>query len=153
MYPSLFLIATVAVGMAAHMYRSQREAWREFVHAWNEKERVDGDYAPKHREIFHYHWHRFRRRMGISLLMGIVGVLLPLAWYVLQRRPSFGVFLWAIVICLLLWMIVLAGIDAGATYFYYLHVRDDLLVERTKLEVRQKRAQTLMEEESEQVNE
>lgn len=147
MYLSLFSITAVTVVMAGLMYHSQRELWREFIHAWNEKERVDGDYAPRHREVFRYHRHRFRRRTHVSILMGIVGVLLPIAWHYTQTSPSFGAVLWFLVIFLLVWMIALGIVDAVSTYFYYLHVRDDLLVERTKLEAQQRRMEKLLEEE------
>ncbi|MDO4550297.1 MAG: hypothetical protein Q4C96_03500 [Planctomycetia bacterium] len=124
----------------------QRNQWMDFIQAWNEGQRVDEEYAPKHKEVYRYHRRRFRRRSMVSFLMGLVGVMLPVAWYFTRTLPSFGVFLWVTVIFLLVWIMTLGILDAVSTYFYYLHIRDDLLVHQAALKARKKQVEKILEQ-------
>ena len=139
----LSLIALLSGGFS---FMAQRNAWVEFLQAWMEKERVDGDYAPKHREIFRYHRRRFRQRSMISFLIGLVGLLLPAAGYALNAASPFSVYLWCLIIFFLVVIVSLAIMDAVSTYFYYLHVRDDLLVQQAKLKAQRQQVEKMLEE-------
>jgi len=150
MSPDIFfaisVLSLIALFFGGFSFMAQRSAWEEFLQAWREKERVDGDYAPKHQGIFRYHRRRFQKRSMVAFLIGMVGLLLPAAGYFMTAWPSFSVYLWCLIIFFLVLTTALAIMDGVSTYFYYLHVRDDLLVEQTKLKAQRKQVEKMIEE-------
>jgi len=74
----------------------------------------------------------------VSLLIGGVGLLLPTAAYFMETWPAMSVYLWLVILFLLVWILAMGIIDGVSTYFYYLRVRDDLIVHKTVLEAKRK---------------
>ncbi|HEY2253743.1 MAG TPA: hypothetical protein VGH74_21865 [Planctomycetaceae bacterium] len=73
------------------------------------------------RERRHYRL-QFRRRIQISTLLILLGIMIPLGdWLMVQRRNPLGItILWMIVLALALWIMLLAGLDWLSTR---MHVR------------------------------
>jgi hypothetical protein len=104
-----FGIALVVLG--AWLIRWHFVAWRT-----QSREKTADD-----REIRHYRL-QFRRRIQVSALVILVGVMLPLGdWLMVQRKnPGWIAVFWIAVLILALWMMLLAIFDWLSTR---MHVR------------------------------
>lgn len=76
------------------------------------------------------------RRCRISILITLVGAMMPVAHYFLPIRPKFGCFLWSLVLIFLGLIIMYAILDALSTHIYFLHIKNEFLIEHAKLKAK-----------------
>jgi len=126
--PSILLGAILlgcAVGLMSWHYRTWRAAQQRGLEA---------------RE-YDYRRHQFRRRMQTTAMLGIVALALPLGVLIIRYWPKVGVFYWGVVLLIVLWVILLAMLDAWTTHYYYGRLRDGFVIEQAKLQAELNRLQ------------
>lgn len=117
--------ASLAMGFALISLGAWLIRWHLAV--WGRQRAQDGDQTATgqntgdDRERRHYRL-QFRRRIQVSTLLILLGVLIPLGdWLMVQRRNPLGItILWMIVLALALWIMLLAALDWLSTR---MHVR------------------------------
>lgn len=88
-----------------------------------------------------FHWRQFRRRMQASVMLAVVGLVLPL--YSLIRTPILmAVFVLGLFV-LVLWIIALALADYIASRQRLARIADDERIEQAKLEMQLRRRRQL----------
>ncbi len=101
-------------------------------HGWRQSQDVAGD-----EEELDFHWRQFRRRMQASVMLAVVGLVLPLHTFI--RTPVLmTVFLFGLLV-LVLWIVALAVADYVACRRRLTQIEDDERIERAKLEHRSRR--------------
>lgn len=94
----------------------------------------ESDLTPAQRDFYH---RQFRRRIQVSAMLGILAVMLAAESWLTQ--PLAYVLIGLGMLLLLLWIMLLAVMDAVATRFHFERLRGDYLVERAKLEAEARR--------------
>lgn len=101
-------------------------------HGWRQAQVAAGD-----EEELDFQWRQFRRRMQASVMLAVVGLVLPL--HSLIRTPLLmTVFLFGLLV-LVLWIVALAVADYAACRRRLTQIEDDERIERAKLEHRSRR--------------
>ncbi len=108
------------------------------VSAWQAWQRLA--VAPRERD---YRRRQFRRRMQTSTMLGILAVGIFLGRWLLEFSipPLWQGIYWSGLVFLLLWMGLLAGVDAIATRLHFGRMRQDCLLEQTRLQAELRRLQ------------
>lgn len=78
-----------------------------------------------------YQRQRFRRRMLASSLVGLAGLLIGVAEWIVD--PLFLICFWLTLIALLGWLVAVAAADWSATRRYYAQMRSEHMVEHAAL--------------------
>lgn len=117
---STTIVAALLVGVAIGTYLWQARAYRTSQASEVEPHEAD------------FHARRHRRRTQISMLLAGVAVAMLLG--VLLRDPLVLALYWLAVLLLLLWIVVLAMIDASASHTFYTRVRSRQLAEQAALQ-------------------
>jgi len=86
---------------------------------------------------YNFYRRQFRRRIQVSAMLGLLAVMLAVESWLTQ--PLIEVLVGAGMLLLLLWIMLLALVDALATRIHYDRLRGDHLVERAKLEAEVRR--------------
>jgi hypothetical protein len=86
---------------------------------------------------YEFYRQQFRRRIQVSTMLGLLGLMLAVETWV--ERPQIQVLVGVSMLFMLLWIMLLAVIDALATRMHYARVRNDFIVERAKLEAEARR--------------
>jgi cell division protein FtsB len=96
------VFGTALVFLGVWLIRWHRAAWS--AHRAEE--------ATDERAKFHYR-RQFRRRIQVSVLLILVGVMIPLGdWLMVQRPdPKWTAFFWIAVLLMALWIMLLAALD------------------------------------------
>lgn len=139
---TLFAIGSILLGIWTFLFQQRR--WEAFKLDWEKLDRVLPDLLTK-KSILQFQFRQFRRRCGISALLIVIGVLFPIGWFMLYRNPRLGLFLVLLVMLLLSVVVVLAIVDAIATYFHYAKLQRVLLVEQAKWKYHEKRLREELE--------
>ena len=140
---TLFAIGSILLGIWTFLFQQRR--WETFKHEeWDKLERFLPDLLTK-KSILQFQFRQFRRRCGISALLIVIGVLFPIGWFMLYRNPRLGLFLVLLVMLLLSVVVVLAIVDAVATYFHYAKLQRVLQVEQAKWKYHEKRLREELE--------
>lgn len=115
------LVVAVAAGLAVHQWR----AWRR-----------DRDEFADNAEAARHSWHTLRRRLQVSVLLAVIGVMLPIGvWRPLfQKRLLLFLGYWLAVLLLICWVVLLALGDMLATAVHSRMIDGHLNRERRKLE-------------------
>ncbi|MEX1224357.1 MAG: hypothetical protein WEA31_07395 [Pirellulales bacterium] len=101
-------------------------------HGWQQAQLATAD-----EEQLDFQWRQFRRRMQASVMLAVVGLVLPL--HPLIRTPVLmTVFLFGLLL-LVLWIVALAVADYVACRRRLTQIEDDERIERAKLEFRSRR--------------
>lgn len=79
---------------------------------------------------------RLRRRIRVSLLMALIGVMIPFGdiWSVYRKSPHLWVIHWLSVLALVVMLVLIALGDLAATLSINKHAREELQRERESLE-------------------
>ena len=90
----------------------------------------------KQRELSETDWSylntRRRRRLQTNIMISLVGVAIIVGIWIVE--PLWIGIYWCCVVLLVMWIILLAGVDFLATRTYYRQLRDQASVERQLLE-------------------
>jgi len=86
---------------------------------------------------YDFYRRQFRRRIQVSTMLGVLGVLLAIGSFV--ELPMVGVLLYVGMLVLVLWILLLALADAVASRAHFSRLRSDYMIERAKLEVEARR--------------
>lgn len=115
------LVIAVAVGLAWHQWRSWRRHRGELA----------GDPAAE-RQL----WRQLRRRLQVSVLLAVIGVMLPIGvWQPLfQKRLLLFLAYWLVVFLTICWVVLLALGDLLATAVHSQFAGRQLQRERRQLE-------------------
>jgi hypothetical protein len=115
------LVVAVAIGMAVHQWRM----WKR------DREDLAGEPAEEA-----FAWSRLRRRLQVSVLLAVIGVMLPIGvWKPLfQKRLLLFLGYWLAVLLLIFWVVLLALGDLLATAMHSRVVNSRLHRERRMLE-------------------
>jgi len=123
------LVAVVIVLSAAAL------AWWHLGVRWSHRRT---DLTPAQHEFYR---RQFRRRIQVSAMLGFLGVLLATdSWL---QQPMVHVVVWAGMLIVLLWIILLALVDAMATRLHFDRLRSDYMVERATLEAEARRLRSV----------
>jgi hypothetical protein len=82
-----------------------------------------------------YRWRQFRRRMQTSAMLGLAGVGLGFGrWLMVSHVGPFLITLyWLGILLLLVWIALLAIVDAWATHHHFDRLRHECVIEQAKL--------------------
>ena len=96
-------------------------------------------------EFRQHAWRMLRRRMQISVMLALVGMMIPLGDLlpVFRKSPRLFVIFWLLVLGLVVWMIVLALGDLASNLAWHRHARSELLAEKQSLEAEIRRYRAL----------
>jgi len=85
---------------------------------------------------FDYRRRQFRRRMQTSAMLAIlaVGLFLGRCLFLLPVPPLVPIVYWSVVVLLILWMGLLACVDAASTALHFGRMRQEVLLEQTRLQ-------------------
>lgn len=86
---------------------------------------------------YEFYRRQFRRRIQVSTMLGLLAVLLAIETWV--ELPAVQLAAGGSMLLILLWIMLLALVDALATRFHYDRLRNDYIVERAKLEAQARR--------------
>jgi len=126
------LVALITVAAAGGLLVWHRRVWQ----------RAQGPaIEPAERD---YRWRQYRRRMQTSAMLGLLGlaVLAGRLMMLLHISPTLHLIYWGAVVLLLLWIALLALVDAWATQFHYGRIRDRFAVEEVRLKAELRRLKT-----------
>lgn len=114
------IVVAVAAGMAIHQWRS----WKQLQHGCADEE--EARFAVR----------RLSRRLQVSALLALVGVMLPIGvWQpFFQKRLLLFLAWWFVVLLLIVWVVLLALGDMLATAVHARVARTHLNRERQRLE-------------------
>jgi hypothetical protein len=91
-------------------------------------------------------WRQLRRRLQVSLVMGLVGVMIPMGDMlpVFRKSPRLFVIYWLVVLAAVVWIVLLALGDLASNLAFSRVARNQLRRERESLEsaLRQYRTQS-----------
>lgn len=123
-------MAIALIGCAAGMMFWHVRSWRRAAGA-----RLDADERD-------YRRRQFRRRMQTSAMLALLAVLLGVGPWIGQR-PGWVAAYTAAVLILVVWICLLAAVDALATRLHYGRLRHECFVERAKLQAQLRRAESV----------
>lgn len=111
--------ASLTMGTALILLGAWLIRWHWAVWVQHRGQQADAKPAGDDRERRHF-WLQFRRRLQISALMILLGVMIPLGdWLMVQKRnPLWLAIFWIVALVLALWIMLLAAIDWLATRMY-----------------------------------
>ena len=92
------------------------------------------DFTPKQHDFYR---RQFRRRIQVSAMLGLLGILLGIETWV--ERPLILAVVGLAMLILLLWIMLLACVDAFASRMHFDQIRSDYIVEQAKLEAQARR--------------
>lgn len=115
------LVVATAVGLAVHQWRTWRRSREELA---------------DHTEAALHSWRTLRRRLQVSVLLAVIGVMLPIGvWQPLfQKRLLLFLGFWLAVFLLICWVVLLALGDMLATAVHARMIDVELNRERRRLE-------------------
>ena len=123
---ALFVCAAAAVLLVAHV-----RSWRRF------RRRTE------HGKDYEYYRVRHRRRLQTSGMLGLLGIMLLVGhWVDSPPLPRWvTIVYWGFALLLVVWVGLLALLDILATRLHFARARQDVLVERARLESQLRRLQ------------
>jgi len=83
---------------------------------------------------------QFRRRMQSSFLLGVMGVAIFFGPWI--KDPSAALAFWAVAILVILWVAALAVADVAATRSHFHRLREQYMIEQSKLQAEIRRIQS-----------
>jgi len=86
---------------------------------------------------YDFYRRQFRRRIQVSAMLGLLAVMLAAESWL--ETLLIQVLVWAGMLLLLLWIMLLALVDAVATRMHFDRLRSDYMVEQAKLEAEARR--------------
>ena len=132
------LLLLVAIGlMLSHLH-----AWRRVR---RRKSSADDDTETKlEAEEFDYRRRQFRRRMQTSTMLGLLAVAILVGQWLESQTgsPLWELAFWGFVLLLVVWICLLALVDAWATSYHFGRIRQNHTMEQARLQAQVRRAQS-----------
>jgi hypothetical protein len=122
---STALVSLFLVGAAGGLILWHLRAWRQVARETTLEERERD-----------FRWRQFRRRMQTSAMLGLLGVAIFVGRLLMAipASPLVIFVYWGGVLVLLLWMFLLALVDAWATRYHFSRMRHECFIEQVKLQ-------------------
>lgn len=119
------MLPVILVSLFVILLSSGLTVWH--IRSWEAAREEDLDKPERE-----YRWDQFRRRVKASTLLALVGVAM-MGSTLISNQVALA-FFWVGVICLLLWIVLIAILDVAATRRYFSAMRRDHKTQRAELE-------------------
>jgi amino acid permease len=131
--PAVIAISTVFLLVSVGLLVSHVHSWREY-----RQQELSAD-------ELNYRRRQFRRRVQTSAMLGLLAVAIAVGYALTLWLKSgwFAAIYWSAVLCLLIWIALLAVVDMWATKFHFGRQRQDFVVEQAKLQAELRRLQSI----------